>query len=120
MFRTLVHDESAPTSAAEAAIDEWIAMCLLDMDDPDIVVDMRKLNGKPGSSKFDTFWLELSTYLEEVDPAVQERRHGETMYMPVAISVSHLREVISSRLAEKFPEDQHRMYSSDVTITLRL
>ena len=106
MFRTLVQDESAPTSAAEAAIDDRVATCLLDLDDPDIVMDMRKLNGKPGSSEFDTFWLELSTYLEEVGPAVQERRHGETMYIPIAISVNHLREVISSRLKEKFPEDQ--------------
>ena len=96
MFCTLVHDESVPTYAAIDAIDEWVAMCLLDMDDPDIILDKRKLNGKPGSSKFDTIWLKLSAYLQEVGPAVQERQHGGTMYMytPVVISVSHQREVI--------------------------
>ena len=105
MFCSLVHDESSPSSAAEVAIDERVAMCMLEMDDPDIILDMRKLNGKPGSSGFDVFWHELSTYLEEVGSAVQERRHGETMYMPVAISVSHLRETISSRLKQKLPND---------------
>ena len=100
MFCSLVHDESSPSSAAEAAIDERVAMCMIDMDDPDIILDMRKLNGKPGSSGFDVFWCELSTYLEEVGSAVQERRHGETMYMPVAISMSYLRETISSRLKQ--------------------
>ena len=101
IFRTLVHDESAPTTVAESRIDDRVAKCLLDVDDPDIIIDMRKMNGKPGSSEFNAFWLELNSYIEEVGPAVQERRHGETMYMPVAISVNHLREVISSRLREK-------------------
>lgn len=59
------------------------------MDDPDIIIDMRKMNGKPSSSEFNGFWLELCSYLEEVGPDVQERRHGETMYMPAATSVSH-------------------------------
>ena len=44
MFRTFVQDESAPsTSAAEAAIDDRVATCLLDLDDPDIVMDMGSL-----------------------------------------------------------------------------
>ena len=82
-----------------------LANYLLDMDDPDIILDLRKLNGKPSSSKFDVFWLELHNYLEEIGPAVQERRHGEAMYMPVAISVNHLREIISGKLKEKFPQE---------------
>ena len=47
IFRTLVQDESAPTTVAEEQIDERVAKCLLDMDDPDIITDMRKMNGKP-------------------------------------------------------------------------
>lgn len=69
-------------------------------------MDLRKLNGKPCSTKFDAFWLELSVYLEEVGLAVPERRHGEAMYMPFAISVSHLRDLILHRLKEKFPETE--------------
>lgn len=106
MFRSLVHDESAPSSHVEAEVDDRLAKYLLDMDDPDIVLDLRRLNGKPSSSKFDVFWLELQNYLDEIGPAVQERRHGEAMYMPVAISVNHLREIVSAKLKEKFPTEE--------------
>ena len=106
IFRSLVHDESAPSSHVEAEVNDRLAKYLLDMDDPDIVLDLRKLNGKPSSSKFDVFWLELHNYLEEIGPAVQERHHGEAMYMPVAISVNHLREIISSKVKEKFPQEE--------------
>ena len=41
------------------------------------------------------------SYWEEVGPVAQQKHHGEMMYMPVAISVSHLREVILSCLREK-------------------
>ena len=41
MFCSLFHDESSPSSAAEAAIYERVAMCMLDMDDPDIILDTR-------------------------------------------------------------------------------
>ena len=70
IFRKLVHDESAPTTDAENQVDERVARCLLDMDDPDIIIDMRKMNGQHNSSEFNAFWLELSSYLEEVGPAV--------------------------------------------------
>ena len=66
---------------------------LLKMDDSDIILDMGKLNGKPGSSTFNKFWLELHDCLKEIGPAVQERRHGEAMYMPVAISIRNLKEL---------------------------
>ena len=74
---------------------------------------MRKLNGRPFSSKFDMFWLELQKYLEEIGPAVQERRHGEAMYMPVAISVNHLREIISRRLQDRFTDEEVPIPSSE-------
>ena len=87
-------------------VDERLAKCLVHMDDPDIIIDLRKMNGKPSSTKFDVLWSELSMYLEEAGLAVQERRHGESMYMPFAISVSHLRDLIAQRLKEKFPEKE--------------
>ncbi len=54
---------------------------------------------------FDKFWHELSTYLVEVTPAVDDRRHGSTLHMPIAISVGDLRDIISERLCTKFPEE---------------
>ncbi len=106
MFHSLVQDESAPSSSNEAEVDDRLATYLIKMDEPDVILDLRKLNGKPGSSTFDRFWLELRDYLEEIGPAVQERRHGEAMYMPVAISIRNLQETISEKLREKFPEEE--------------
>ena len=56
------------------------------MDEPEVLLDLRKLNGKPNSTVFDKFWEELSTYLE-VTPAVDDRRRGNTLHLPIAISV---------------------------------
>ena len=41
-------------------------------------------------------WTELYT-------TVNERRHGSTMYMPIAISFHDLREIVSERLGEGKP-----------------
>ena len=70
MYRSLIHDDSAPSSTNQA---EVAAAYYLKMDDPDVILDMGKLNGKPGSSTFDQFWLKLHDYLEEIGPAVQLR-----------------------------------------------
>jgi predicted RNA-binding Zn ribbon-like protein len=58
---------------------------------------------------FDDFWAELSAFLEEINPAVDDRRHGETLHMPVAVSIRHLREVIEERLQLKFPGEKKAM-----------
>ena len=47
MFRSLLHDESAPVSYNEGLVDERLGRCMLSMDDPEIIPDLRKLNGKP-------------------------------------------------------------------------
>ena len=106
IFRTLVHDESAPIPAKESDVDERLAHFLLNMDDPSIILDLRQLNGKPYSTKFDVFWSELAAYLDEAGVAMHERRHGEAMYIPFAISVSHLRDIIEGHLKEKFPNTE--------------
>ena len=83
-------------------IDECVAEFLVTSDDPSILLDMRALNGKPGSTKFDTFWDEVDKLvLENAD--VQERRHGDCLYLPIAMSVEDLRNMILSRLTEGTP-----------------
>ena len=102
MFKTMVEDNSSSNCAAEKKVDDNVAESLFDLDDPQIVLDLRALNGNPKSTKFDIFWQELSTFLEE-DAAVDERRHSDILHMPAAISIRHLREVIVQRLDLKFP-----------------
>ena len=59
---------------------------LVTSDDPSILLDMCALNGKPGSTKFDTFWDEVDKLVLE-NAAVQERRHGDCLYLPIAMIV---------------------------------
>ena len=79
----------------EQAVNERVANTLVHLDDPDMLLDLRKLNGKVKSSAFDPFWDELQVHLDEIIPAVDERRHSATLHMPIAISVRHLRDIIS-------------------------
>ena len=79
-----------------------VAKAVLATGDPDVLLDLRKLNGNPRSTHFDNFWEELSLFLDEVTPAVDDRRHGEVLHMPIAISVRHLREIIKERFSENF------------------
>ncbi len=53
-------------------------------------MDLRKNNGKVQSS-FEEFWSELQKCLDEIITPVNERRHGDTMYLPIAISVRDLK-----------------------------
>ena len=107
IYRSLVGDESAASSQNEKDIDERIAE-VLELGDPEILLDLRSLNGNVKSDMFDVFWNELSLYLEEINPAVDERRHTETLHMPIAISLRHLRDTIIQRLVEKYPTDDSK------------
>jgi hypothetical protein len=51
----------------------------LNCQDPDIIVDLRKLNGRPKNELFDPFWAKIVVVVEG---RVDDRRHGEiTFYM---------------------------------------
>ena len=104
IYRTLLGDCSSAEYSSEARVDERVVRALLDINDPDIVLDLRRSNGKPDSKIFDPFWSELQSYLDEINPAVDERRHGEALHMPFVISIRHLQEIITKRLQRTFPE----------------
>lgn len=58
----------------EAEIDKRVKL-FVDMEDPDIVVDLRELHSDK-RSKFDVFWDECGKFLQEnVGLAVDERRN---------------------------------------------
>ena len=69
-----------------------------------LVIDLRKNNGKVESS-FEDFWTKLQKYLDEIVTPINECRHGNTLYLPIAISVRDLCEIVSERLAKQFPDD---------------
>ena len=64
---------------------------------PELLLDLRALNGDPKSAKFDEFWNEIEILFNEYQTAVQERRHGSTAYLPFAISIRELVERIKIR-----------------------
>ncbi|POG58110.1 hypothetical protein GLOIN_2v1848933 [Rhizophagus irregularis DAOM 181602=DAOM 197198] len=71
---------------------------MLSLADPNIIFDLRTNNGFKGT-KFNVFWDEMDAYFNEQNLlAVDERRHGTILYMPLALSVRDLREIITGRL----------------------
>ena len=96
IYRTLLNDGTSASCSAEAKVRR----------SRDIVLDLRRMNGKAQSSLFDTIWSKLQAYLDEINLAVDERRHGETLQMPFATSLRHLQEVISDWLHQKFPQQR--------------
>ena len=55
IYRSLLNDEAASSSATEAKIDERVAQAVISINDPDIILDLRKANGNPKSTTFDIF-----------------------------------------------------------------
>lgn len=70
---------------------------MLELEDPNIIVDLRTNNGFKGS-KFDIFWSELQAYFNENTPAVDDRCHETILHLPWFISVRNLQETIISHL----------------------
>ena len=103
IFSTLLQDSSAAEYASQVVVDEHVARALLQYNDPDLTLDLRKSNDNPHSTIFYSFCQELQHYLKEAT-AVDERRHSEALHMPIAISVRHLHELIKESVEEKFPE----------------
>ena len=60
---------------------------------------MRNLNGRPNDDSLNPFWDEFGKFLDE-SSIVDDRRHGEVTYLPLAISISDLIRQIQERLPE--------------------
>ncbi|CAB4406022.1 unnamed protein product [Rhizophagus irregularis] len=100
LLRNLYHDLTGDATIAPNNItkelDERLRW-MLTLQDPNITVDLRINNGFKGTS-FDIFWEEVDSYFNENTPAVDDRRHGSTLYMPIVLSIRDLRKSIISRL----------------------
>lgn len=100
MFFELTGCESMADSKEQASIDERISI-LLNSDDPTLLLDYRSLNGGDIDTKFGDFFEETGKYFDEQLLQVNERRRGEELYLPMAISIEELRDTISSRLPDE-------------------
>ena len=60
----------------------------LDLEDPDILVDLREYN-KGHPSKYDQFWEACEQYIQStIEAAVDDRRHDRIAHLAVALSVN--------------------------------
>ena len=85
-------------------MDERVAKAVLQVNDPEIILDFRRTNGKANHCLFIGFWSELQSYLDEITLAVNERRQGDILHMPFAFSIRPLKEMIEDRLKQRHPE----------------
>ena len=62
-----------------------------------VCADLRCMNGDPGSTVYNDFWKELDSLFTEYQAAVHERRHGNVLYLPFAISIRELIDRVKMR-----------------------
>ena len=98
MYRYLTGDNSASDTKEQAVVDQRVVEFILHSDEADLMFDLRVQNGQTKGTKFDRFWQEVSSYFDEYNPAVQERRQTQTLYLPLAMSIEDLREIVKKRL----------------------
>ena len=93
IYRQLTGDSSSARDEAEAQIDERVRTAI-DMEDPDVIIDLRALN-HGHSSRYDVFWDTCCTYIENTaGVAVDDRRHDHVTHLAAAMSVSDLRKQV--------------------------
>ena len=111
-YKRLTGDNSASTNQTTLKIDERISE-MLDMQDPDLIWDLRKNNVREQS--YQIFLEECQRYIDGVvETSVDDRRHDPTVsdgngnhqvitHLAVAMSVRDLLEQVSKRLPEGTP-----------------
>lgn len=89
IYKQLSGDSAEAETADQKEIDARVYQAF-EMEDPDIITDLRCHNkGQP--SKYDAFFEKAKQYLENViETAVDERRHDEMTHLAQAISVPDL------------------------------
>ena len=98
-YKDLTGDSTAASNEHEAEIDERVRL-LLEMEDPDILLDMRALNTN-NRSQYDVFWYECQKYLEGiVGTPVDGWCHGHVTHLANAISARDLIKQVKARCPE--------------------
>ena len=98
MFYELTGYDPSFENKKQEEIDHRTAQVLLESEDPELLLDLRALNRKDIDTHFGIFWDEMGKYFEEQLLAVQERRHGQELYMPLAISIEDLGNQVEKRV----------------------
>ncbi|XP_028416153.1 uncharacterized protein LOC114539744 [Dendronephthya gigantea] len=98
MFRNLTSDCSA-TSDIDKRFDYAVRA-----EDAGIIVDLRNVSPERKKDTFAQFFQETERYLsEDVGVTVNDRRHGEQLYLAKALSFTDLHKRVAERLPEGTP-----------------
>ena len=98
IYAELTGDSSALITAQEKETREKLLEWILDSDESNFLVDYHSGSGQLKDGDFQPFWDEVNKYMNEQELAVHERRHGETMFLPLAVSMTSLHRSICDRL----------------------
>ena len=102
-YSELTGDSSASINFMQAEVDSRVKQ-FIELEDPSVITDLRTLNSTTERAKFDRFWQECDAVLnEEIDTAVDDRRHSEVTHLASALSVRDLFERVSQRVPEGMP-----------------
>ncbi len=104
-YRDLTGDSSASHDLDEAEIDKRVQEIIeMEPEDPTTIIDLREVKHAQAKTKFDVFWAEAEKYLNEnVETAVDDRRHAQITHLAKAISVRDFRQQVQSRCPEGAP-----------------
>ncbi len=83
--------------------------------DFDIATDLREMNGRPKSDTFDPCWREVDSFLTP-QVRVDDRRHGNVCFMPVAMSTPDLRRQVVQRLPTNIQKVSQVLASKSLAI----
>ncbi len=95
-YKELSGDQSFSANEHEEEIDRRVYQ-MLEMEDPDIIIDLRELNCGC-KSQYDVFWEECKKFIQErIGAAVDDRRHSCVAHIACAISVHDLIEQVRTK-----------------------
>ena len=96
IYKDLTGDHSTPANLDQAEIEKRVQL-LVDMEDADVVLDLRHLNSGR-KSMYDAFWDESSKFIQDsIGQAVDDRRHQQVTHLATAISVNDFVTQVSRR-----------------------
>ena len=107
-YKRLTGDKAAATSLSEAEIDRRVKD-VLDMEDPDLICDLRVDNGRP--EEYSTFLETCQQYITaHTEQAVDDRRHDKitndndvVTHLAMAMNTSHLYDQVCSTVPPDCP-----------------
>ena len=98
----IIGDQSSSDTTDQSVVDKRIQL-ILDMEDPDILPDLR-IHNSGHITKYEDFWSKCEEFLaEDIGVAVDNRRHDVITHIACAISVRDLVQQVRNRCPDGTP-----------------